>query len=110
MATFFKDSQMTLRKLNPADQALAEKAIAAAKQLLGREIIIQSDADFTPPGKRTVRVVRHHMNGRRAKTHLRWYVAGKAYRSLPLTNNNVSLSNSWKCSAARAGEYQLALL
>lgn len=101
---------MTLRKLSPTDQALADKAIAAAQQYLGREIIIQSDADFTPPGKRIVRVVRHHLNGRRAKTHLRWYVAGKAYRSLPLTNSNISLSNSWKCSAACTGEYQLALL
>lgn len=54
-----------------------QRAIAAAKLLLGRELIIQSDADFTPAGKRKVRVVRHAKNGRRTGPHIRWYVGGQ---------------------------------
>lgn len=101
---------MSKSTIRTPEQELELRAIAAAKQLLGREIIIQSDADFTPPGKRNVRVVRHQLNGRRAEAHLRWYVAGKAYRSLPLTNSNVALSNSWKGSDACLGVGQLELL
>ncbi len=87
---------MTARTLTALEVDMTTRAIAAAKVALGREIVIQSDADFTPPGKRTVRVVRHQLNGRRASAHLRWYVSGKAYRSLPLTPGSVSLSESWK--------------
>lgn len=101
---------MSNHTIRPTNMELEQRAIAAAKQILGREIILQSDADFTPPGNRRVRVVRHRLDGRRAEAHIRWYVAGKAYRSLPLTNSNISLSNSWKCSAACAGDYQLKLL
>ena len=84
------------------DLDLERRAIEAAKLLLGREIVIQSDADFTPPGKRTVRVVRHQLNGRRTDAHIRWYVAGTAYRSLPLTDSNATLSVSWKNPQAEA--------
>lgn len=101
---------MSNNVIRTSAQEMELRAIAAAKQVLGREIIIQSDADFTPPGKRKVRVVRHQLNGRRAEAHLRWYVAGKAFRSLPLTNSNVALSNSWKGSAACVSDSHLELL
>ncbi|NVL49944.1 hypothetical protein F2S72_09345 [Pseudomonas syringae pv. actinidiae] len=73
-------------------------AIEAGRLLLGREIVIQSEADFTPPGKRAARVVRHSMSGRRTADHIRWYVAGKAYRSLPLSKENVQMTAEWKAS------------
>lgn len=40
------------------------------------KIIIQTNADFTPKGKRTARVVQTSRGGRQ----LRWYVGGKLYR------------------------------
>ena len=39
-------------------------------------IVVQTDADFTPKGKRTARVVRTSRGG----TQLRWYVAGRIFR------------------------------
>lgn len=54
--------------------AITLHAIEAGKQILGREIVIQSSADFTPTGKRVVRVVRHARNGRRTTQQIRWYV------------------------------------
>lgn len=74
------------------------KAIDAAKRVLGREIVIQSDADFTPPGKRSFRVVQHTFSGRRAKPHLRWYVGQKSFRSLALTGQNQALSREWQAA------------
>ena len=51
------------------------------------KIVIQTDADFTPPGKR------------RAKTaygnRIRWYVSGQIYRTLPITADNIRLSREW---------------
>lgn len=76
--------------------AITLQAIEAGKQLLGREIVIQSSADFTPKGKRVVRVVRHARNGRRTTEQLRWYVGGKSFRSLELTGESLNLSNAWK--------------
>lgn len=78
---------------------LTRRAIEAAKTALGREIVIPTDQDLTPPGKRTVRVVRHLLSGRRSDSMIRWYVGGKAYRTLPLTNSNVELSADWKKAA-----------
>ena len=43
-------------------ESLTAMAIEAGKRYLGREIVIQSSADFTPPGKRVARLVRHSMN------------------------------------------------
>lgn len=78
------------------NEAITAKAIEAGKRILGREIVIQSDADFTPPGKRTARVVRHSLSGRRATPQIRWYVGSKAYRSLALTNDKVQMTAHWK--------------
>lgn len=77
------------------------RAVEAGKQLLGREIVIQSSSDFTPAGKRVVRVVRYARSGRRTAAQLRWYVGGNTFRSLALTNENLELSNAWKASDPR---------
>lgn len=87
---------------------LTQRAIAVAQVLLGRELLIKTTADFTPPGRRTARVVQHAKNGRRTGAHLRWYVGGRTFRSLPLTTDSVALTNAWKASAQVSG--QLVLL
>lgn len=80
--------------------SIITKAIEAAKHVLGREIVIQSDADFTPPGKRVWRTVRHQKNGRRTAMHIRWYVGRKSYRALELTEANIKLSERWQAAAS----------
>ena len=92
-------------------ESLTAMAIEAGKRYLGREIVIQSSADFTPPGKRVARLVRHSMNCRRTAVQIRWYVAGKAYRSLPLTSENATMTADWKASGQPVSESpQLTLL
>jgi hypothetical protein len=54
------------------------------------KIVIQTDADFTPPGKRTARVITT-----RSGRQLRWYVAGRIYRRLPVSVDNVALTKDW---------------
>lgn len=75
---------------------LERRAIDAGNAWLGREIVINTEADFTPVGKRTTRIVRYALNGRRATPHIRWYVGGKAYRSLHLTAKNVRMTEDWQ--------------
>lgn len=59
------------------------------------KIVIQTNADFTPKGKRTARVV--EVSGRMGKAQqLRWYVGGRLYRRLAATAANVALTNEWK--------------
>jgi hypothetical protein len=58
------------------------------------KIVIHTDADFTPKGTRTARVVTtrgRFGNGRQ----LRWYVAGRLYRRLSVTTENAKLTNEW---------------
>ncbi|MFL1449246.1 hypothetical protein ACI77O_12695 [Pseudomonas tritici] len=76
--------------------AVCRRAIAVSKVLLGREIVIQTDADLSPTGKRTARIVRHQRTGRRTNPQIRWYVAGKIYRTLPITEDNVKLTAKWR--------------
>ena len=59
------------------------------------KIVIQTDADFTPKGKRTARVVRHAINGRKIPARLRWYVSGRAYMDKPLTQEMIELTQEW---------------
>jgi hypothetical protein len=54
-------------------------------------ITIQTDADFTPKGKRTARNVKTYRGGRQ----LRWYVSGRIYRRLPITGENLGLTSQW---------------
>ncbi|HBO5516250.1 TPA: hypothetical protein L4559_005179 [Pseudomonas aeruginosa] len=84
-----------------ANEQERQRAIAAGKAVLGREVIIAADADFTPPGSRSARVVKHAKNGRRSERMIRWYVAGKAYRTLQLNAENLQLTNDWKLAGAR---------
>ena len=51
------------------------------------KIVIQTDADFTPPGKRRAKVA----YGNR----IRWYVSGRIYRTLAITYENIDLSRRW---------------
>lgn len=74
---------------------IEQRAIAAGKILLGRELVIPTDADLTPPGRRSVRVVRHSLSGRRTDLQIRLYVAGRAFRSLKHNPANVALASAW---------------
>jgi hypothetical protein len=55
------------------------------------KITIETDADFTPAGKRSFRVVQTSRGG----YQLRWYVSGRIYRSLAPTPSNMALSRDW---------------
>ena len=58
------------------------------------KITIQTDADFTPKGKRRVRLIR--LRGVTGDTmRLRWYVSGRIYRQLAATQANVQVSKDW---------------
>ena len=68
------------------------KACIAAYAAGLPEIVIEVDADMTPKGKRSARIVQTDRNGRQ----LRWYVAGRIYREFGVINNsNVALTNEW---------------
>lgn len=55
------------------------------------KITIQTNADFTPPGKRSARIVTHTRGVR-----LLWfYVSGKRYRSLAPTAENLAMAQDW---------------
>lgn len=70
-----------------------EKAIAAV-YLLNTKIIIRTDADLTPKGKRRARIVETH--SAMGKGHqLRWYVGGRWYRGMRPTNENITLTQNW---------------
>ena len=54
--------------------------------------MIEVDADMTPKGKRTARIVQTDRNGRQ----LRWYVAGRIYREFGAINKqSVEMTNEW---------------
>lgn len=42
-------------------------------------IVIETNADFTPAGKRTAKIVKHAMSGKKIQPVIRLYVAGRAY-------------------------------
>lgn len=73
-----------------------EKAIAAV-YLLNTKIVIHTDADLTPKGKRGARVV--ETRTAMGKGHqLRWYVGGRLYNWLRPTDENIKLTNEWMAS------------
>ena len=55
------------------------------------KIVIQTNADFTPKGKRSARVVQTYRGGRQ----LRWYVGGRLYNRLAVNQQNADLTNEW---------------
>ncbi len=58
-------------------------------------ITIQTNADFTPSGKRSVRIVRHARSGKKIAQSIRLYVAGKIYATLPITIENMKMVEEW---------------
>jgi hypothetical protein len=80
------------------NESVNQQAMMAAAALLGRVLLIRTEADLTPAGKRTARIVQHAKNGRRTPPHIRWYVGGKAYRSLSLTEKNIAVTGDWSPS------------
>ena len=57
-------------------------------------IIIAENADFTPKGKRTSRIVTTYRGGQQ----LRWYVSGRIYRRLAVTQPNLTMTGEWLTS------------
>lgn len=58
------------------------------------KITIRTDADFTPAGKRTARMVT--LRGSFGPVQrIRWYVGGRIYRTLTATAENAKMSNEW---------------
>ena len=55
------------------------------------KIHIKTDADFTPAGKRSARIVTHTRGVRR----LWFYVSGRRYRDLAPTPENVAMAREW---------------
>lgn len=55
-------------------------------------IEIQTDADFTPEGKRRAKIVPTMRGG----SILRWYVGGRIYRQLAPSADNIALSRKWE--------------
>ncbi len=51
--------------------------------------------DFTPKGKRRVRLVPILRGGRL----IRWYVGGRRYRTLAVSETNLELSRDWVANA-----------
>ncbi len=62
-------------------------------ELLKTKIVIHTDADFTPAGKRTAKIVKHAMSGKKIKQVIRCYVAGKSYMEKPVSE--YQLVNEW---------------
>lgn len=76
-----------------ADQMESQRQACIAAYAAGLpEIVIEVDADLTPKGKRTARIVQTDRNGRQ----LRWYVGGRIYREFTaLSAKNVELTKEW---------------
>lgn len=85
--------------IDTSSNDITQRAIAAGKVLLGRVLVINTDADLTPAGTRKLRIVSHTKGGRRTARHIRLYVAGKIFRNLPLTNDAIALANDWVAAA-----------
>lgn len=59
--------------------------------MLPQIVIHAPDADFTPTGKRSARVITTSRGGRQ----LRWYVSGRIYRTMAPTSDNAALTQNW---------------
>ncbi len=78
------------------EQIEAQRAKCVALYAAGLpEIVIEVDADMTPKGKRTARIVQTDRNGRQ----LRWYVSGRIYREFgAITNEAAAITRQWLAS------------
>jgi hypothetical protein len=54
------------------------------------KIRIETNHDFTPRGKRRIRVV-----NLRGGMFIRWYVSGGIFRTLKITPDHIALSRHW---------------
>ncbi len=84
------------------DQLRAKAVAAFNAGVLDRKIVIETDLDTTPVGKRKGRIVKVGTSARAGRyacskglSVLRWYVGGRIYRQLELTAQNVKLTNEW---------------
>lgn len=69
-----------------------ERAIAAYNADL--KIVITTDRDLTPKGKRVARIVK--LRGAMGTVErIRWYVARRIYNQFPVTPENVALTREW---------------
>ena len=64
------------------------------------KIVIETDADFTPVGKRSVKIISiAPRQGRYAVAKgtrvIRWYVGGAIYATLPITSANIKMTEQW---------------
>lgn len=57
-------------------------------------IVIHTDRDLTPPGKRTAKVVQL-----RGGAHIRWYVGGKIYSTRANTPAQAAVTRNWIAAA-----------
>ena len=57
------------------------------------KITIQTNADFTPKGKRTAKIVKHALNGKKIQPVIRCYVSGRAYMEKSISE--YKLVNDW---------------
>lgn len=57
------------------------------------KITIHTNEDFTPAGKRTAKIVKHKLNGKKCNPVIRCYVSGKAYMDKSL--NEYKIVNEW---------------
>lgn len=71
------------------------RAIAAYKSgILSRPIIIATDRDLTPKGKRVARLA--SLRGAMGKVErIRWYVGRRIYNQLAVTPENAALTREW---------------
>jgi hypothetical protein len=53
-------------------------------------VVIPTDFDLTPVGKRRVKV---------RPSLIRWFVSGRRYHALPITAANIALSREWVANA-----------
>lgn len=63
------------------------------------EIVIQTDYDFTPRGKRGAKVVETRP---RKVLQLRWYVGGRLFRRMPNTAANRAMTRDWLANEGAA--------
>jgi hypothetical protein len=59
------------------------------------KIVIQTNADFTPKGKRNAKIVTLNNSGFGKCQRIRWYVSGKIFRTLPVSQENINLTQEW---------------
>lgn len=79
-------------------EAVRNQAIEAYKAgVLSQKIVISTDADLTPKGKRRAQIVQPQSvyGGRRRPRHLAWYVGQSCYARMAITVENVALTNKW---------------